>query len=493
VSTYFCDAFGVKPAALKKYGAFNVSLVTDLPLFIDPFLLFNSKKRRYQELHESIIRYLGFLRDKAVDGEISHGQLRAWYVFPEVKQNWFGFSLSGNAGTGLGAEFAAALHSNLHKLFPDFGEEKITKGSHLEKLCLIADGVGRDNISDFTTNLIKGFLCEYTQKFALEHLQPGRRKKVSVPKASFNYDTETWVTERFELPWIDDDYVLLTPRDILTKDENWINKTNLVDEFEEIPHAIFDSALRAQVSNYFRKALAKYVDKKSQRREPTNKEYAEAARRTLLEYPKLIDYYIKYKEEHGDKAVSLSSEKVSFSEFLYVAQIRDLQKDLQGSEFYKLSGDTYDDARQRLLFLKDVIENKGGHRIFYINGKHVQRESDVHVLYRLVWFGTPSDVSREVNDGRGPADFKVSRGAKDKTIIEFKLAKNTQLERNLKKQAAVYERASDARRSLKAIIFFSNTELMRVKKILKRLKLEQNPNVVVIDARRANKPSGSRA
>ena len=42
-------------------------------------------------------------------------------------------------------------------------------------------------------------------------------------------------------------------------------------------------------------------------------------------------------------------------------------------------------------------------------------------MFRLVWFGTPSDVTSEANDGRGPADFKVSRGAKDKTIVEYAL------------------------------------------------------------------------
>jgi hypothetical protein len=42
------------------------SLVTDLPLFIDPFLLFNSKKRVYGELQDRMIGYLCFLRDGAV-------------------------------------------------------------------------------------------------------------------------------------------------------------------------------------------------------------------------------------------------------------------------------------------------------------------------------------------------------------------------------------------------------------------------------------------
>jgi len=41
---YFSDYFKVSKEALDKYGAFNISLISDLPLFIDPFLLFNSKE-----------------------------------------------------------------------------------------------------------------------------------------------------------------------------------------------------------------------------------------------------------------------------------------------------------------------------------------------------------------------------------------------------------------------------------------------------------------
>src|SRR6478736_3671730 len=55
----------------------------------------------------------------------------------------------------------------------------------------------------------------------------------------------------------------------------------------------------------------------------------------------------------------------------------------------------------------DVIENKGGHRVFYSGGKPVQRELDLQIMFRLVWCGTPYDVSTEVNDGRGPADFHL--------------------------------------------------------------------------------------
>src|SRR3712207_6984239 len=52
-------------------------------------------------------------------------------------------------------------------------------------------------------------------------------------------------------------------------------------------------------------------------------------------------------------------------------------------------------------------------------------------------YATPLDVNREVNNGRGPVDFKVSMGSADKTLVEFKLASNSQLQRNLANQVAI--------------------------------------------------------
>ena len=130
MDVYFSDIFNVAPNVLEDYGALNISLVNDLPLFIDPFLLFNSRKPEYRALHDEIISYLRFLRDRAVEGIIDDGLLEAWFTFREVKQNWLGFSVSGNSGTGLGTDFARAIHQNLNTIFRSFGEETITRGAH---------------------------------------------------------------------------------------------------------------------------------------------------------------------------------------------------------------------------------------------------------------------------------------------------------------------------------------------------------------------------
>jgi hypothetical protein len=487
--TFFSDRFAIDPGLLEKHGALDVSLVTDLPLFIDPFLLFNSKNPEYRRLHDDLIRYLVFLRDKAKAGPVSVALLRAWYCFPEVKQTWLGFSLKGNQGSGLGIDFARALHENLHRLFPEFGAEKITKGSHLEKVCLIREGVGRDNISDFVTNLIKEFLCSFTEAFVRTHLTADQVRTVWIKNAVFNYEVEVWESKKHTLPWIDSDYVILCPKDLLTRDENWINKNDLLHRFEDIPPAIPDEQLRGLVSNYFERMLPRHA-----RREPNQKEYAEAARRTILEFPQMIDYYIRAKEQEGEQATSIASEKVHLTEQLLIVQLKELRRLLEkNTQFYSVVGNTYEEAHRRVAYLKDVIENKGGHRLFYSADRPIHREQDLQIAYRLVWYGSPSDVSSEVNDGRGPADFKIARGAADKTIVEMKLAKNSHLKRNLERQAEVYKAASDAAHAIKVILFFTAEEEERVASILSELGLQGSRDVILIDARADNKPSGSKA
>jgi hypothetical protein len=496
MATFINDFLGIDAEVFDAYGALNISIVNDLPLFIDPFLLFHSDKPEYVALHQDIIEYLVFLRDRAAAGAVSEGDLRNWYCFKEVKQNWLGFSVSGNDGAGLGMKFARSLHANLNVIFSDFGQERITESSHLEKVCIASDGVGRDNISDFTTNLIKDYLCKYTEEFAAQHMPEGAVREVWVERARFDFQLQAWVRKKYKLPWVNGDFVLLTPKDMLTRDENWINKGDLIDGFENVPTAIPDAQLRAAVFNYFEQELKRRPPAPGKKPpQPTQKERAHAVVATMRQFPQIIDYYIRLKEEHGDDASDLSAEKVLAIEYLFIEQLRAFQALLvANTKFYGIGRSTYEEAHARLAYLKDVIENKGGHRFFYDDkGNPIEREKDLHVLYRLVWYGTPSDFGAEANDGRGPVDFKATRGADDKTLVEMKLAKNNKLAQNLAKQLEVYQAASDAKQGIKAIIYFTVSELARVRRILKDLNLTDNPDVVLIDARRDNKPSGSKA
>ena len=89
IELYFSQHFGVSPTVLEDYGAFDISLASDLPLFIDPFLLFNSQKPEYRDLHEGVIRYLVFLRDRATP-DLDPGLIKSWYILSWTSRSDFG-------------------------------------------------------------------------------------------------------------------------------------------------------------------------------------------------------------------------------------------------------------------------------------------------------------------------------------------------------------------------------------------------------------------
>jgi hypothetical protein len=501
---YFSDFFNISSNALEEYGAFDISLISDLPLFIDPFLLFNSEKAEYKQLHDEMIEYLEFLRDKSIGQALDDGTMKAWYIFKEVKQNWLGYSLSGNEGRGLGPDFAHALHDNFNTVFANFGDEDVEESPHLEKLTLVGTGVGRDNVSDFTTNLIKKYLLEYTQKFALANIDGSLLRKFAVKRAEFNYQTETWVSKTYVLPSFQGEYVLLTPRDILTKDELWISQRDLFRNYDDIVDSIPNDQLRAQINNYFGNVLSdiqrpKRKSKKPGKRqrsetppEPTKEERAEAVWKAIGHFPLIIDYYIKSKEEHGDEATEQAQTNVEQVAQIFIERVTKLVELLVAhSQFYAEPSDSYKAALKRVQYLKDVIENNDGWRIFYLNGLQIKREKDLQIMYRLTWFASSFDVNSEANSGRGPVDYAISKGSANKALVEFKLASNSKLAKNLKHQTPAYQAAHRTRKSIKVVLYFSAAELHKVKRVLEDLKLQNNPSVVLIDARSDNKQSAS--
>ncbi len=489
VKIYFSDFFDISEDIIEAYGAVNISLINDLPLFIDPFLLFNSEDEKLREIHDEMICYLRFLQIQSEEiKELNGGMLNAWYCFSEVKQTWLGFSCEGNAGRGLGRDFANGLHCGLGSIFKLFGKETITKAPHMEKLCLISSNVGRDKISDFTTNFAKKYLLEYTEQFSREYLNPSLCREFMIPKVFFNYETTTWVSQKYYLPCFEDDYVLLTPKCILTRDDTFINRSDMLRNLRTIAPSVDDEALRFELDHYLSGILG-VSDKK-----PTKAEKDRATKILIRTHPELIDYYIKYKEDHEKEAISVSKEQVSEVEMLFHKQLGELVELLKNkTPFYDVIPDAHKEALDRVRYLKHVIEDQDGYRIFFINGEPIRRESDLHVMYRLVWFGTPLDVNSEVNNGRGPADYKISYGKKNSALVEFKLASNSKLKQNLEKQVDIYKAAAETDRAIKVILFFTDSEYEKVTKVLNDLSIISCPDVILIDARNDNKPSASNA
>jgi len=282
--------------------------------------------------------------------------------------------------------------------------------------------------------------------------------------------------------------VLLTPEDILTKDDTWISQRDLFNRYDHIAASLPNDAIRAQLNNYFRSVLPK----KQHGKAPKQEEKHAAIVKVLEKYPEIIDWYIRDREDNGADAVRTSLAKVEEVKGLFIEQVRQLQETLQESGFYDIPADSYIACLKRVMYLKQVIENNDGYRVFYDkDDEPIGTEEDLKLMYRLTWFATEFDVNSEVNNGRGPADYKISKGSIDKSLVEFKLASNSKLRQNLENQVEVYKKANETKSAVKVILYFKSSELEKVKAILKDLKLDKDPSIVLIDARKDNKTSAS--
>lgn len=487
IKVYFSDYFNINEDIIDKYGAVNISLINDIPLFIDPFLLFNSTNEEFQKIHDEMINYLLFLQMCSLKNScLTKEMYKSLFNFSEVKQTWLGFSQSGNSGHGMGFNFAKGLYNGLNSIFKDFGKETITKGHHIEKLCLISPGIGRDKISDFTTKFAKQYLLKYTEQFARNYLKDEKCENFTVRKAYFDWKTKTWMPKKYYLPIHNGDYVLLTPKDMLTRDDTFINRYDMIDNLQQVAPSISDDELRFELNTYLCEVLSK------KKKEMSKTEKDRSAEFFIQTHPELIDYYIKYKEDNKDKATVVSKKKVQEVKVLFNDQISKLIKLIDSeTPFYNIVPDAHNEAKKRVEYLKHVIEEQDGYKLFYCKGQPLKREADLQIIYRLVWYGTPMDVNREVNNGRGPVDYKVSYGKKNSTLVEFKLASNSKLKMNLENQVDVYKAASETNRAIKVILFFSAEEEQKVKSILNELKIAGCDDIILIDARNDNKPSAS--
>jgi len=497
---YFSDRFGVDRSIIEQYGAIDVSLVCDIPLFVDPMLIFNNGK--YKKLHDQIIKYFNFLYEKSQKG-VSKSEMSAYFKFSEVKNNWFGYSKSGNEGKGLGNSFALFLSQHLPFILNQ--EHEITQGQHIEKALLIYDGSGKDKISDMATYLILDFLAAYTQEFALKNIDKNLLYTFPID-CGFNYETETSIPKQFTLPFINNsnkkEYVLLTPIDILRKDEPAISKSNLKRSYSNVRDCIDNDVQRLQLNNYITKKISEYLlnykpakKNKKPSKSQIEKVEKEAFKSAFDKFPWLYDYFIKFVELNGSEITAISYEEVAFQIEKFRENSEKFIKIFQEvNPTIKGQPNSRDELIERIKYFKYCIEDCDCYKCFYTkDGKRISTEDDLQRFFRFVWIGTIFDITYESNNGRGELDVKVSFGAKDKTIGELKLASNPNL-KDIFEQVKIYEKANKTTYPSVFVIFcFDQKDILNVQQLKNQYSnVEATKDIFTIDCRRDNKVSGSK-
>ena len=160
----------------------------DIPLYVDPFLLWRSPSQQDQALHTLLINsfnYQNYLIQKGKEDEAARNLILA----SECDEVGLGLSAT-RQGRRIGDAIAKSI-LECFRVVPEYGKFGVT---HVEELQFYADGISKDRVSDITCTFLKSFLIDYTIENCSRVGIPRAKTRIAAlydyPKRRFIPDTE---------------------------------------------------------------------------------------------------------------------------------------------------------------------------------------------------------------------------------------------------------------------------------------------------------------
>jgi hypothetical protein len=167
-------------------------LEEDIPLFVDPFLLWKSPSQQDQALHTSLINSFNSLNYLLKKGNTEQA-INNLVLASECNEVGLGLSKR-RKGTHINREKAFEILS----LFAGISEYSQFGFAHFEEIQLYVEGIAKDRISDITCNFLKSFLIDFTVEQC--HLVGLPIEKTSIPLL-YDYRKNSFIANaEVELP-----------------------------------------------------------------------------------------------------------------------------------------------------------------------------------------------------------------------------------------------------------------------------------------------------
>ncbi|WP_210202854.1 hypothetical protein [Rhizobium sp. L18] len=130
----------------------------DIPLYVDPFMLWRSPSQQDQALHTSLVNafnHLGYLASKGEEDQA----VRTLIAASECDEVGLGSSAT-RKGKRIGESKAREI-VELFKRIPYYAQRGFR---HFEEIQFFVDGISKDRISDISCSFLKSFLIDFTMQ-----------------------------------------------------------------------------------------------------------------------------------------------------------------------------------------------------------------------------------------------------------------------------------------------------------------------------------------
>jgi hypothetical protein len=162
----------------------------DIPLYVDPFLLWKVNSMQDNSLHTSIVASFNHLGNQYLKGN-EKDAITTLIHLTECHEVGLGSSRT-RIGKPIGQKSATEILS----LFKNIPQIKAQGFQHFEQIQLLVDGISKDRVSDIACSIIKSFLIDYTIE---------QCKKIGIPIVetnitSFDYRKQKIISESSPVP-----------------------------------------------------------------------------------------------------------------------------------------------------------------------------------------------------------------------------------------------------------------------------------------------------
>ena len=444
----FSRKFNIAKTRLDELGIFDVFLDEDSPFFINVKLLQHCKIPEFIGSYERVnerFREIGLLLKNATPYGKLYNTAFNKFNFSEVNGINLGFA-EGRHGAGFGKQLRQQIIKDAYEII----QNGCNQPELFHLVSLFEDNVGPDRLSDMVARIIYPDIVAYTKRVLAE----------------LNITSENYPQYRFKDGLIVNPYkryyLLLLPESIL-------HELPIARCWDDISRVCTENdAIRAEINEMVSEEWRKMstTERKEYLREQVFKNPDKADR--ILDAYKVAptDDYCIYRNPN------------------YLAGYLTNTYDMPDSS----CDNSYDAAVDIAENFKKWVEYHRGNTI--INGRGTKlSEKGVQILIHAVaqMFCTKFnwDFSPETDSGRGPVDFKVSRG-NDKTVIEVKLTSNQDCEHGLEVQIEEYAKAEGTDSKI-FLLVDNGSRSDRIQAVhRKRYEMEENglspATVIVIDA-----------
>ncbi|MEU4191735.1 hypothetical protein AB0E69_07555 [Kribbella sp. NPDC026611] len=480
----FTEQFNVAHR-LSSDDWFDLETIEDTPLYVDPFLVFEDDDPFWSACHQDLVDFfslaLRFVRLSEGDRKSPHWRkAQQMLTFPEPKEFAFGLSMGHPEGSGTADDFADRMADALDLLRRD----RVDTLRYVEAFVLFCKGLGVDRISDMFCNITKGRFISYTQQVVDRHGLP--TESVLVRHRSWSRKSGRWDDGRVALPRSPafNGGVLLCP-DRFLKDIPRVT----ADGFWSWAETNEASMLRFDLNYDLSQSL-------------TKAEKTAAGREVARARPNLALAYV---------------DKVADEDHLPYNVLTDPQLLVGWAE----AGRDAAQGRPRLMTPESADDFYSWVGVLMNGFKHAVEQTDlwktlwnddytrprqekiVQAIASMMWQtqcqAAGVDLSREVNIGRGPVDFKFSAGWHRRALTEVKLIKSSGFFTGASKQLPQYLESEQIEFGYYLCVGFTDLDfgderLGRVRDTCSAIAEKKGVTMtpVFVDARVNNKTSASK-